>query len=51
MSHAQENNVSTNYDIEQGDDDFINDIKFEDDTILDYEEEEFKEDDNDNDKI
>ena len=27
MSHAQENNDNTNYDIEQGDSDFINDIE------------------------
>ena len=49
MSHAQENSVNTNYDIEQGDDDFVNDIELEDDTILDYEEAGFEEDDNDSD--
>ncbi|PON89590.1 hypothetical protein TorRG33x02_145720, partial [Trema orientale] len=49
MSHAQENNVNTNYDIEQRDDDFINDIKLEDDTVLDYEKDEFEENHNDSD--
>ncbi|PON42250.1 hypothetical protein TorRG33x02_336140 [Trema orientale] len=47
MSHVQENNVNTNYDIKQGDGDFINDVALEDDTILDYKEAEFEEEDND----
>ncbi|PON56529.1 hypothetical protein PanWU01x14_180970 [Parasponia andersonii] len=49
MSYAQENNVNTNYDIEQGDSDFVNDIELEDDTILNYEKDKFEEDDNDSD--
>ena len=49
MPHAQENNPNSNYDIEQEDGDFVNDIELEDDTILDYNETEFEEDDNDSD--
>ncbi|PON89763.1 hypothetical protein TorRG33x02_144430 [Trema orientale] len=36
MPYAQENNPNSNYDIEQEDGDFVNDIELEDDTILDY---------------
>ncbi|PON64575.1 hypothetical protein PanWU01x14_122870 [Parasponia andersonii] len=49
MSHVQKNNANTNYDIEHRDGNFINDIELEDDTILDYKEAEFEEDDNDTD--
>ena len=52
MSHAQENNISTNYDIEQRVSDFVKDIELKDDTILDYEEAEFdKNDNNTNDDV